>query len=296
MPVSLAPPLDAQQVHLKQHAFGDVVGYVDSLTAVGTPLLLVHSINAAASAYEIRPIFNHYRTRRPTFALDLPGFGLSSRAQRDYSPELYSTCLIQFLREVVGQPADVVALSLGSEFVARASLAEPDLFRSLVLVSPSGIGRKGSDTLATEPPNAATIAHKLVANPITSRALFAPLVSRRSLRFFLSKSFYKPPPQAIIDYAYAEARQPGAHNAPLHFISGRLFTYNAHSALYNKLTTPTLVLYDQDPNVSFDALPELLDENRAIKAQRIANTRGLPHWDEPDATYAALDSFFDSLS
>ena len=44
------------------------------------PLLLIHSLNAAASAYEVRPLFDHYCQRRRTYALDLPGFGFSERS------------------------------------------------------------------------------------------------------------------------------------------------------------------------------------------------------------------------
>ena len=38
------------------------------------PLLLLHSINASASAYEVKPLFEHYRQQRPVYAPDLPGF------------------------------------------------------------------------------------------------------------------------------------------------------------------------------------------------------------------------------
>src|SRR5215217_3782231 len=46
----------------------------------GPPLLLVHSINAAGSAYEVKPIFQHMVHRHRTYALDLPGFGTSDRS------------------------------------------------------------------------------------------------------------------------------------------------------------------------------------------------------------------------
>ena len=36
----------------------------------GAPLLLVHSVNAAASAYEMRPLFEHYRGSRRVYAVD----------------------------------------------------------------------------------------------------------------------------------------------------------------------------------------------------------------------------------
>ncbi|GAB5492156.1 MAG: hypothetical protein Phog2KO_23710 [Phototrophicaceae bacterium] len=49
------------------------------------PLVLLHSINAAANAYEMQPLFEHYQDDRPVYVLDLPGFGFSDRSNRDYS-------------------------------------------------------------------------------------------------------------------------------------------------------------------------------------------------------------------
>jgi pimeloyl-ACP methyl ester carboxylesterase len=46
------------------------------------PLLLLHSVNAAASAYEVKPLYEHYARARPVYALDLPGFGFSPRSDR----------------------------------------------------------------------------------------------------------------------------------------------------------------------------------------------------------------------
>lgn len=48
------------------------------------PLLLIHSVNAAASAFEVKPLFYYYRGRRPMYALDLPCFGQSDRSDRFY--------------------------------------------------------------------------------------------------------------------------------------------------------------------------------------------------------------------
>jgi pimeloyl-ACP methyl ester carboxylesterase len=48
----------------------------------GAPLLLVHSINAAGSAYEVKPIFDALVGGRRVYAADLPGFGFSDRSKR----------------------------------------------------------------------------------------------------------------------------------------------------------------------------------------------------------------------
>ena len=49
------------------------------------PLLLIHSINAAASAAEVEPLFTHYRQQRPVYAIELPGFGLPLTTKTPYS-------------------------------------------------------------------------------------------------------------------------------------------------------------------------------------------------------------------
>jgi hypothetical protein len=76
----------------------------------------------------------------------------------------------------------------------------------------------------------------------------------RSTGFFLKQSFVGPVPPALIDYAYATAHQPGAHYAPLRFVSGLLFTRSARQELYARLALPVQVVYDRDAFVRFDAL------------------------------------------
>jgi pimeloyl-ACP methyl ester carboxylesterase len=93
------------------------------------PLLLVHSINAAASAAEIAPLFEHYRQQRPVYALELPGFGFSDRSARPYTPRLMTDALHAALAVMKSEQgaacADVLAVSLSSEFAARAKFEAP---------------------------------------------------------------------------------------------------------------------------------------------------------------------------
>ena len=135
--VPLPPALDADRETFSPEGTGTLSYYADR-KAGGRPLVLIHAINAAGSAYEVRPLFEHYRGRRPVYALDLPGFGFSERTDRVYSPGLYQQAILDFLAQVVAEPADVLALSLSCEFAAMAARARPDLFRSLAMVSPSG--------------------------------------------------------------------------------------------------------------------------------------------------------------
>lgn len=270
------------------------LSYYADRSAAGRPLVLIHSVNAAASAYEMGPLFRHYRGQRPVFALDLPGYGFSNRMKRDYTPELFADAIAEFVESQVGEPADVAGLSLGCEFVARAAVARPELFHSLVLISPSGLGEAGSGRASQQTGRSGLAGglHAAFAFPLWGRALYDIVATRRSIEFFLGKSFEGPITPGMVDYGYATAHQPGAEHVPLHFISGTLFTPDAAHTLYPQVQQPTLVLYDQDFYVRFDALPELLSHNKHWRAVRIIPTRGLPHFERLPETVAAMEGFW----
>lgn len=295
--VPLPAAIEAKQMNFTATRAGRLNYYVAN-QAQGRPLVLIHSINAAPSAMEMKPLFAHYRTQRPVYALELPGFGFSERGPRQYTPELYADAITDFLTHEVNEAADVIALSLGCEFVARAAVANPALFHSLVFISPSGFGfRRGGAANGADDDGAAQRAafervYQVTTVPLWSQAIFDLLTVRPSIRYFLGQSFAGAPSESMIEYAYNTSHQPGARYAPLDFLGGKLFTWDIRKTLYAQLTTPTLALYDRDPNVSFDRLPELLNRNNAWRAVRITPTRGLPHWEKLAETTEAIDQFW----
>jgi pimeloyl-ACP methyl ester carboxylesterase len=265
-----------------------LLSYYAEASSTGRPLLLIHSINAAASSYEMRPLALHYQGVRPVYALDLPGYGFSERSRRVYRPRLYTQAILDCVENAIGEPVDAVALSLGCEFLALAALERSMLFRSLAFISPTGFGHAPM-------PGGSPALYNALSFPVWSQALYDALVSQRSLRYFLQMSFAGPVDAGMVEYAYQSAHQPGARHAPLTFVSGQLFTPLIRTQVYERLSTPALVLYDQDPNVRFDALPAHAEHYPNWTAQRIPGTRGLPHWERLPETAAALESFWERV-
>lgn len=282
--VVLTKAIEAQLMRFKSETVGDLAFYVDLSGEGERPLLLIHSINAAASAFEMKPLFDHYRGQRPVYALDLPGFGFADRSDRRYSPMLYMNAIIAFVREIVGVPVDIVALSLGCEFAAMAAKEAPDLVNSVTLLSPSGMGREIS-----LPGDGV---YQFLSFPLWGRPFYDLLATRASINLFLGRNFVGHPPAEFIDYAYKTAHQPGAQRAPLYFVSGQLFTADVFTAVYQQLTVPALVIYDEDPNVGFDRLPQLVEENDNWRAERVGPSLGLPHWEALEGVTAVLDKFW----
>lgn len=289
LPLPLA--IDSEK-HLFTSGFAGLLSYYVDKQGSGRPLVLIHSVNAAASSYEMRPLFNHYRGQRPVYALDLPGFGFSERSDRRYSPELFTAAVRDFLKDIVGEPADVVALSLGGEFAARAALDNPELFHSLTLISPTGLS---SDSRKNGAQQAGGSPLPLFSFPLWSQAFYDLLATRTSIRYYLNKSFHGDVDDGMVAYSYLSSHQPNARFAPLHFISGLLFTPRVREEVYQNLQVPGLIIYDRDPFTGFDELPSLLLSGANWSAARVAPTSGLPQFEELETTTRVLDNFWQGL-
>lgn len=281
----LPAAVDAERRTFSGKRTGMLSYYLDA-GADGRPLVLIHSVNAAASSYEMRPIFNRERGYRPVYALDLPGFGFSERSDREYTPRLFTDAIIDLLEEIgVKDGADLVALSLGSEFAARAAVERPDLVSSIALISPSGFGsREIGDPNPT--------AYKLLSAPLWSQAFYDLLVTGPSIKWFLQKSFVGPVDPGVASYALATSHQPGARYAPVNFVSGRLFTPGVIDSVYERVACPALVIYDQDGYVTFDRLPGLAARHPNWKLARIEPTKGLPQFERTAETVEELERFW----
>jgi pimeloyl-ACP methyl ester carboxylesterase len=287
----LPPPLDAEIRQLAGKA-GPVALYV---AGQGAPLLLIHSVNAAASAYEIKPIFDRARDTRHVYAIDLPGYGLSDRSQRRYDIRLFTDAIHDALDAIAldhGEtPVDVLAVSLSCEFAARAATERPARFRTLTFVTPTGFNRgsasmRGPAGSSREVPGV----YGFVNVPIWRQALFDLLVSRRSIAFFLRKTQgSKEIDQGLLDYDYLTTHQPGARHAPYAFVSGRLFSRDVRT-LYESLHLPVWVPHATKGDFA-DFSETRWAEKRANWRFQPFDAGALVHFQHPDAFFRSLEEF-----
>ncbi|WP_424951822.1 alpha/beta fold hydrolase [Deinococcus sp.] len=293
---TLAAAFSADRYTFNLIGFGRV-GYYADTSAPGRPLLLLVSVNAAASAYEMRPLFEVYRGRRPVYVLEWPGFGGSDRPNVRYTPELMTGALLKMV-DIIGQDVDVVALSLGSEFAARAALTVPQdgpRIRSLALISPTGLSEaKPPEAVTAEPQNSERL-YGILSFPPLASVFYGLLTTPQVIDLFLRRSFEGPVDPGLLAYSTLSARQPGAVYAPLFFVAGLLRSPDAYAELYTKLTQPTLVLSDRDGYVNFTRLPELVQAKTNVSAVKVAPTRGLPQFEQLAQVTAALDAFWAGL-
>jgi pimeloyl-ACP methyl ester carboxylesterase len=265
---------------------------------LGPPLLLVHSVNAAASAAEVRPVFGHAAARRTVYALDLPGYGFSERGDRDYTPRLMTDALLATAAQIARRhpaspgpaPLDALALSLSCEFLARAAAERPALWGRLALVSPTGFN--GTKPRRGPPGSTREVAwlYRLLSRPLWADALFRGLTRPGVVRYFLQRTWGgKTIDEALWRYCCTTARQPGARFAPLAFLGARLFSADI-SDVYDALPQPVWVSHGTRGDFTdYRGLKRMLE--RPNWQAQVYEGGALPYFEHPVEFGAAFDAF-----
>ena len=295
MPPSLPSPLSGEAFDLDGPA-GRIACYhaAPHDAERATPLLLVHSVNAAASAFEVRPLFDHYRATRPVYALDLPGYGRSDRGDRFYDPRLMTDAVHALADEIARRhgpgPIDAIGVSLSCEYVARAAVERPARYAAVCLVSATGLNR---DKPFDAPPGTTRGLPWLLRFFERSRyseSLFRLLTRPAVIRFFLNKTWgSKDIDEGLFRYDVLTTRQPGASRAPFHFLSAYLFSADI-TRVYEALTMPVLLVHGTRGDfVDYRAADRLVREHAWHR--HAMQTGAMPYFERLDEFVAKFDAF-----
>jgi hypothetical protein len=282
----LPPALDAERI-----AFNGLNCYV---AGSGAPLLLVHSINAVPSAAEVYPLFERYRATRTVFALELPGFGMSNRADRVYSPRLMTDAIhavAKLIQQRCGNaPIDALAVSTSCEFMARAAAEQPATWGRLALVSPTGF--RGTRAWRASPGTTRTIPwmHKILSNTLWAQGLYGTLTKPGVVRYFLRRTWGgKIIDEPLWAYAVKTARVPGARHAPLYFLSGGLFSADIHT-IYESLSQPVWMSHGVRGDFT-DYRGKSLVKDRGNWQITVFQTGAMSYFEVPAEFFKAFDAF-----
>jgi pimeloyl-ACP methyl ester carboxylesterase len=166
-------------------AFGDYQTYYERLgREVNPPLLMIHGIGGGSSLFQYRlnvPFFAQQGYK--VFAIDLLGFGRSSRPAIRYTQDLHRTQIESFLEEVIKEPAIVVANGLSAAQVIRLSTERPDLIKALVLITPTGY------TELVRPQNEARIRQFNSLSGVLGDILYSVAIADNWQKFFLLDAY-----------------------------------------------------------------------------------------------------------
>lgn len=213
----------------------------------GPPLIFIHGVGAGASSFMWRKNFDELAHDFRVYALDLLGFGFSDKpVVASYSADLYVELITDFIREVSGQPANIVASSLGAAYAIRVADEHPELVNSLILNAPSG-----ADALNRRPGMAGAAFYGLLQSPVLGTSFYNVMASERSIRDYARDNLFydhRRVTNRLVANLYATSHQPGAQHAIAAFLSGYLNTDT--QSPFSRLTQPVVLVWGKQDNTT----------------------------------------------
>jgi len=286
--------LDAEHHTFESDTVGKINYYESKVDSKQPPILLIHGIHLFAGGHDMVPVFEAFSPYRKVYLLDLPGFGGSEKSDRPYRPLLYQAAISEFVRNQIGQPVHVLVMGQSAEFVAMADEQDSDLFKSIVMINPSGMEMPDTGHISESKwwEQFQNLILSYLRIPLWSLPFYDLLASRARILNFYRKRFTYMPPSDLVDLAYTSAHQPGAHFAPILYFCGKLSVPDVRTRYYEKITKPVLVVFDNDPGRKFDTLPMLVREHSNWRAVRSSHTHGMPHFENPGETFRNIETFW----
>jgi pimeloyl-ACP methyl ester carboxylesterase len=257
-------------------------------------LVFLHGFGGGSSAYEWSKVFPAFASEYRILAPDLLGWGRSEHFNRYYQIDDYLTSITEFLEKTFETPATVIASSLTAAFTIRVAIARPDLFQSLILVTPSGLSDFGNDY-------SRSFFAQLVSTPIVDRVLYnVAIASSSGIRAFLEQRQFARPERIypeIVDAYLKSAQQPNAEYSALSFVRGDLCFDLA--GYISQLTIPTAILWGRQSQFTGSEIGQRLAaiNPQTIRYLEILDDVGLtPQLELPAVTIGLIRKFLKKLN
>jgi pimeloyl-ACP methyl ester carboxylesterase len=274
-------------------AYGDYQTYYERLGRdSGNPVLMIHGIGGGSSVFQ-------YRFTAPAvakagynvYAVDLLGFGKSSRPAIRYTQDLHIAQIVSFLETVIKQPTVLVANSLTAAYSIRIASDRPDLVKALVLIGPTGYER------LSRPQNQDRSNFFNTLSGVLGKVLFGVITTDNWQKYFLldayrdEKSFTS---EVLASYDQ-NLKVPNAEWVIYSFISGNLD--QDVKPFWSTLTTPTLLVWGQKDGSFLRATDaeDFLAARPEVKFLPVDNVKLLPNEDEPEIFNEAVIDFLRGL-
>ncbi|HEX6046830.1 MAG TPA: alpha/beta fold hydrolase [Pyrinomonadaceae bacterium] len=246
----------------------------------GLPVVFIHGVGAGVSSFMWRKNFDELSKDFRVYAFDLLGFGFSDKPPAaPYSADLYVDLISDFIREVAGGRANVVASSLGASYAVRVADEHPELIEAMVLNAPVGY-----DTLNTRPGMAGAAFYGLLQSPVLGTSFYNVMASERSIRDYARRTLFydhRRVTDRFVSHVYATSHQPGAQHAIAAFLSGYL-NCDMRAAFSRLDQRMVLVWGKQDPTTPVAKALALIELNSRARLEVFDYCRMLPEQEQPE--------------
>ncbi|MEL6814916.1 MAG: alpha/beta fold hydrolase [Cyanobacteria bacterium J06598_3] len=253
------------------------------------PLLLIHGFGASTDHW--RKNIDELQSEFEVYALDLIGFGRSSKPSGGYSNDLWRDLIADFITHVIGRPAVVAGNSIGGYSSLYTGATRPDTVIGVCMLNGVGSFSEQKPTQAPNPFQQAigNLVKTVILSPLPSWVVFQFVRKRSYIRKTLEQVYVNKSEvtDQLIEDIYRPATDP---EAPAAFAA--LFKADKGEyvdVLLEKMNQPLLLIWgDADPWMNTHTRGELFEKHYDRLEEHHINAGHCPHDDAPAEVNALL--------
>lgn len=254
------------------------------------PLVLIHGFGASTDHW--RKNVAELKADFEVYALDLIGFGRSSKPSSGYSSELWRDQIADFITNVIGRPAVVAGNSIGGYSSLFTGATRSDAIAGVCMLN--GVGSFSEQQANAEPKNPfqaaiGNLVKTVVLSPFPSWIIFQFVRQRSYIRKTLEQVYVNKSEvtDRLVEDVYRPTTDPEAPAAFAALFKAERGEYV--DVLLDKMTCPLLLIWgDADPWMNTYSRSELFQQHYSNLEEHHINAGHCPHDDAPAEVNAIL--------
>ncbi|MDR9403843.1 MAG: alpha/beta fold hydrolase [Halothece sp. Uz-M2-17] len=275
------------------------VYYVQAGTKETThpPLLLIHGFGASTDHW--RKNIAELQEEFQVYAIDLLGFGRSSKPDWVYSGKLWEEQLCTFIQEVIAQPVVLAGNSLGGYAALCVGGNHPEWVRGVVLLNSAGPFSSSEDNTPVKPTFKQRLQkaiRSILLQPWTSFLLFQYTRRKSMIRGTLKQVYVDQ--SAVTDQLVEDIYRPSCDRGAAKVFASVFKSPRGDKVdeLLQRLQAPLLLLWGEgDPWMDTKARSRQFHQYYSQITEHFLNAGHCPHDEVPQQVDAKIKDWVDAV-
>ena len=256
----------------------------------GKPILLIHDINESSSSMEWCHLEKELSKTNKVYTIDLLGCGRSDKPKLNYNSFLYVQLINDFIRDVIGEPTDIIATGKSVSPVIMSTKLREEAVDRIILINPADLVELGDI-----PDRFAKLKKSVITCPIIGTFIYHMLHTSDSIFNTFINDYYSDSNadfSEVCDYYYESAHKDKSGSKYLYAsIQGGSLNMNINHGL--KVLDKDIIIISGEDYYESDYVPEEYAElNKNIECISIMNASYLPQLETPEKVLDIINEYW----